>query len=105
LLNDIQTFEKEKQERKLNSVSLQLIAEKGAITEEEASSKVFKMVEHHRRELLRLVLLTEGSIIPEVCKNFFWMFGKIGYYLYSSIDEFTSPQQMKEDIQSLIYQP
>ncbi|KAK4435738.1 Cis-abienol synthase, chloroplastic [Sesamum alatum] len=105
LLNDIQTFEKEQKERKLNSVSLQLAAHKGAISEEDAISEIEKLVEYNRRKLLQLILQTEGSRMPKECKHVFWQSGKIGYYLYSHGDEFTSPQQMMEDAKSLIFQP
>ncbi|PIN17551.1 cis-abienol synthase [Handroanthus impetiginosus] len=105
LLNDIQTFKKEQQERKLNAVSLQQVADKGAISDDEAISKIQKMVEYHRRKLLKLILQTKGSIVPRECKHVFWKFCKIGYYLYSFVDEFTSPQQMMEDVKSLIFEP
>ncbi|KAG8375380.1 hypothetical protein BUALT_Bualt10G0094000 [Buddleja alternifolia] len=108
LLNDLQTFKKEQAERKLNSVSLQLLAahkEHKPISEDEAFSKIQNMVESNRRKLLHLILQTEGSVVPKECKEVFWKSCKIGYYLYSFVDEFTSPQQMMEDMKSIIYEP
>ncbi|KAI3468365.1 hypothetical protein Pfo_025028 [Paulownia fortunei] len=96
---------KEQQERKLNSVSLQQAAHKGAISEEEAISKIEKMIEYNRRKLLQMVYQRRGSIVPRECKDVFWKTLKIGYYLYTHGDEFTSPQEMMEDMKSLIYEP
>ncbi|KAI3468362.1 hypothetical protein Pfo_025025 [Paulownia fortunei] len=107
LLNDLQTFKKEQEERKLNSVSLLQAAHKyeGSIPEEEAISKIQKMVEHNRRKLLQMVYQKRGSIVPRKCKDVFLKTCNIGYYLYTRGDEFTSPQEMMEDMKSLIYQP
>nr|UXG91345.1 (+)-kaurene synthase [Callicarpa americana] len=105
LLNDLQTFEKEKKERKPNSVSLQQAAHKGAISEEDAISNIEKMVEYNRRKLLQMILQTKGSLVPKECKDVFWNTCKIAYYLYSHADEFTSPQQMMEDMKLLIHEP
>ncbi|KAL3818443.1 hypothetical protein ACJIZ3_004348 [Penstemon smallii] len=102
LRNDLQTFKREQDEKKLNSVNLQTAH--GAVSEEEAISNLTQMVEYNRQKLLQLVFQTQG-IIPRECKDVFWKTCKISYYLYSESDEFTSPQQMKEDIKSLIYQP
>ncbi|KAL7114983.1 hypothetical protein ACP275_04G155300 [Erythranthe tilingii] len=109
LLNDLQTFQKEQEERKINSVSILLKAEarnkdKGAVEEEQAVSKIQKMVEYNRRKLLQMVY-RRGTILPRKCKDVFSKTCKIGYYLYSAGDEFTSPQEMMEDMRSLIHQP
>nr|A0A075FBG7.1 RecName: Full=9,13-epoxylabda-14-ene synthase, chloroplastic; AltName: Full=Manoyl oxide synthase; AltName: Full=Miltiradiene synthase; Flags: Precursor [Marrubium vulgare]AIE77094.1 9,13-epoxy-labd-14-en synthase [Marrubium vulgare] len=106
LLNDVQTFKKERLENTINSVGLQLAAHKGerAMTEEDAMSKIKEMADYHRRKLMQIVY-KEGTVFPRECKDVFLRVCRIGYYLYSSGDEFTSPQQMKEDMKSLVYQP
>nr|UXG91344.1 miltiradiene synthase [Callicarpa americana] len=106
LLNDVQTFKKEREENKLNGVSLLQAARKDerAITEEEAISEIHEMVEYNRRKLMQMVYQRD-SIVPRKCKDVFLRTCRIGYYLYSSGDEFTSPQQMMEDMKSLIYEP
>ncbi|KAL0330186.1 UNVERIFIED_CONTAM: Cis-abienol synthase, chloroplastic [Sesamum radiatum] len=107
LLNDLQTFKKEEEERKLNSVILMQAAHKdgGGISEEDAIWEIKKIVEFNRRKLLQMVYQRNGSIVPRECKDIFWRTSKIAYYLYSSGDEFTSPQEMMEDMKSLIYKP
>nr|UVE15963.1 labd-13(16),14-diene-9-ol synthase [Leonurus japonicus] len=102
LLNDVQTFEKERLENTINSVDVQLAAHQG-ITEEEAIAKIKEMVEYHRRKLMQIVY-KEGTVFGRECKDVFLRVCRIGYYLYSG-DELTSPQQMKEDMKSLVYQP
>ncbi|KAL8536935.1 hypothetical protein ACS0TY_012211 [Phlomoides rotata] len=107
LLNDVQTFEKERLEKKsINSVCLQLAAQKGerAITEEEAMSKIKEMAAYHRRKLMQIVY-NEGTVFPRECKDVFLKTCRTGYYMYSSDDEFSSPQQMMEDMKSLVYEP
>ncbi|KAL8521792.1 hypothetical protein ACS0TY_012086 [Phlomoides rotata] len=105
LLNDVQTFEKERLENTINSVDVLLAAHKGerAITEEEAIAKVKEMVEYHRRKLMQIVY-KEGTVFPRECKDVFLRVCRIGYYLYSG-DQLISPQQTMEDMKSLVYEP
>ncbi|KAL8521794.1 hypothetical protein ACS0TY_012088 [Phlomoides rotata] len=97
---------KERLEKSINSVGLHLAAQKGerAITEEEAKSKIKEMAAYHRRKLMQIVY-NEGTVFPRECKDVFLKTCRTGYYLYSSDDEFTSPQQMMEDMKSLVYEP
>nr|APG42602.1 kaurene synthase-like 1 [Salvia divinorum] len=106
LLNDVQTFEKERKENTGNSVSLLLAANKddSAFTEEEANTKIKEMAECNRRKLMQIVYKT-GTLFPRKCKDMFLKVCRIGCYLYASGDEFTSPQQMMEDVKSLVYEP
>nr|UVC58054.1 KSL6 protein [Isodon rubescens] len=103
LLNDQQTFERERKERTTNSVTLLMDADQ--ISEEEAVSRIQKLIEHHTKELLKLVVQKEGSVLPRKCKDIFWNTNKVGYCLYRFSDEFTSPQQMKEDMKLLFHDP
>nr|QXT24225.1 miltiradiene synthase [Isodon lophanthoides var. gerardianus] len=106
LLNDVQTFEKERKENTGNSVSLLLAAHKDerAINEEEAIAKIKDLADYNRRKLMQIVYKT-GTIFPRKCKDMFLKVCRIGCYLYASGDEFTTPQQMMEDMKSLVYEP
>ncbi|XP_057799345.1 miltiradiene synthase KSL1, chloroplastic [Salvia miltiorrhiza] len=106
LLNDVQTFEKERKENTGNSVTLLLAANKddSSFTEEEAIRIAKEMAECNRRQLMQIVYKT-GTIFPRQCKDMFLKVCRIGCYLYASGDEFTSPQQMMEDMKSLVYEP
>nr|UVC58049.1 KSL11 protein [Isodon rubescens] len=103
LLNDKQSFERERKERTTNSVTLLMDADQ--ISEVEAVSRIQKLVEHHTKELLKLVVQKEGSVLPRSCRDIFWNTMKVGYYLYAFSDEVTSPQQLKEDMKLLFHDP
>ncbi|XP_012841016.1 PREDICTED: beta-phellandrene synthase (neryl-diphosphate-cyclizing), chloroplastic-like [Erythranthe guttata] len=102
--DDAINLDKEKEERRVNAVSI--LKESDDENEEMAVSKIEKLIEYNRRKLLRMVYKRE-TIVPRKCKDLFSEICKMGYYLYSSSggDEFTSPQQIMEDVKSLIHQP
>lgn len=75
------------------------------MSEQEAASNSQRMIEHHRKELLKLVVQTEGSVVPRMYKDVFWRMCDACYYSYTFTDEFTSPQQMKEDMKLLFHDP
>ncbi|KAL2517490.1 Ent-kaur-16-ene synthase [Abeliophyllum distichum] len=105
LLNDVRTFERERSERTLNSVSLLVLQSKGAITEEEAIAKVYEMIEQSKRKLLKTVLQTNGSLVPRECKNLFWYTANNCYYLYRQRDEFSSPRELRDHMNAVIFEP
>ncbi|KAF2304489.1 hypothetical protein GH714_032040 [Hevea brasiliensis] len=59
LLNDCVTVAREGAQGKLNSVSLAIVHGRGAVTEKEAQEEVTRLIESHRRELLRMVQQTK----------------------------------------------
>ncbi|KAK0594935.1 hypothetical protein LWI29_001930 [Acer saccharum] len=65
LLNDIQTFKRESKEGKLNAVSIQM---SHSVTAEEVIKKIRAQIDSERRELLRLVLRENGSIVRELAR-------------------------------------
>ncbi|RXH86679.1 hypothetical protein DVH24_021952 [Malus domestica] len=94
LLNDIQGFKRESAEGKLNAVSLAMIHGSG-ITEEEAINEMKNVIVSKRRELLRLVLLEKGSVVPRACKDLFWNMSKVLHLFYAKHDGFTAHDMMK----------
>ncbi|CAN6689101.1 unnamed protein product [Malus baccata var. baccata] len=94
LLNDIQGFKRESAEGKLNAVSLAMIHGSG-VTEEEAISEMKNVIVSKRRELLRLVLLEKGSVVPRACKDLFWNMSKVLHLFYAKHDGFTAHDMMK----------
>nr|UVC58053.1 KSL7 protein [Isodon rubescens] len=103
LLNDLQTFKKERDERKINSVIT--LMNSGGLSEEEAVSNILKMIDDQRKELLKLVVQREGSVFPKIVRDAFWRSCNISFYLYTFTDEFTLPLQMKEDMKLLLHDP
>ncbi|XP_048232203.1 ent-kaurene synthase TSP4, chloroplastic isoform X1 [Ricinus communis] len=105
LLNDRVTAKREFAQGKLNSVSLQVVGSNGAITEEEAKEEVTRIITSHRRELLRMVVQTEGSIVPKSCKNLFWTMSKLLHLFYMSEDGYSSPTKMLSAINAIVNEP
>ncbi|XP_071918528.1 class I diterpene synthase 2, chloroplastic isoform X2 [Coffea arabica] len=105
LLNDIQTQEKELEQRKPNIVSMHVARGNGVITMEEATTRIEETIERGRRQLLQMVLQTNGSQVPRVCKDFFWTTCKICFYLYKFTNEYDSPKEIVSDAKKIIYEP
>ncbi|GAB2247065.1 hypothetical protein Droror1_Dr00006947 [Drosera rotundifolia] len=89
LLNDVRGFEREAKEGKLNAVSLHM-SHGRADTIEEAVEGIKNMAVTKRRELLRLVLQREDSVVPWACKDLFWKMSKVLHLFYGEDDGFTS---------------
>ncbi|KAK1575940.1 hypothetical protein Q3G72_009632 [Acer saccharum] len=102
LLNDMQSFKRESEEGKLNAVSLHMIHSN--ITEEEVAAKMKVHIDSKRRELLRLVLQENGSIVPRACKDLFWKMSKVLHLFYIKDDGFTS-NEMINAVKEVIHQP
>ncbi|KAK9088194.1 hypothetical protein Scep_027276 [Stephania cephalantha] len=105
LLNDIQGFKRESKEGKLSAVSLFMIHDGSIVTEEEAVGKLMKVIECNRRELLRLVLQRNGSVVPKACKDVFWMMCRVVHLFYMNTDGFTSQTEMRSAIAAVLHQP
>lgn len=104
LLNDIQGFQRESAEGKLNAVSIQLLHSGGTINKEEAITKLWWLIDDKRRELLRLVLRGDGSVVPRECRDVFWKMCKVLHLFYVKDDGFNS-QEMESTVKALLYHP
>lgn len=105
LLNDIQGFEREAKEGKLNAVMLRIIERNGATTEEDVIGELKVEIEDTRRELLRSVLQRNGSVIPRDCKDLFWKMSKVLHLFYMKNDGFSSQHEMVGAVRSVIQEP
>ncbi|KAF5199661.1 Ent-kaurene synthase [Thalictrum thalictroides] len=105
LLNDNKTFQREDEQGKLNSVLLYAIHESGTVTEQEASEEISRIIDCNKRDLLKLVLQTTGSIIPKACKDLFWDAYRVTHLFYKKNDEFTSPVEMLNFANELFFEP
>ncbi|MED6113876.1 hypothetical protein PIB30_074926 [Stylosanthes scabra] len=104
LLNDINTYERESAEGKLNALGLRLIHGDRAITAEDATKEMKVIIEDKRRELLRLVLKEKGSVVPRECKELFWKMIKVLHLFYLKDDGFTS-LELHSTVNSVINEP
>lgn len=105
LLNDMQGFEREGKEGKLNSLSLHIHHSAGSVSEEEVKAKFRNIIDSGRTELLRLVVASEGSVVPRACKDLFWKMSRILHLFYMRTDGFTSPSEMVGAVNAVIKEP
>ncbi|KAG0503701.1 hypothetical protein HPP92_003773 [Vanilla planifolia] len=104
LLNDIQGFERDRAEGKLNSISLLVLHSNTSISEEEAKKQTRCVIDSIRGELLGLVL-QKGGMVPKACKELFWKMSKILHLFYKSTDGFSSPKEMVDAVHAVVHEP
>ncbi|XP_037486923.1 acyclic sesquiterpene synthase-like isoform X3 [Triticum dicoccoides] len=104
LLNDVQTYEREYKEGKLNSVSLLVLHSDGSVTIPEARRKLQKPIDTCRRDLLRLVL-KEDDAVPRPCKELFWNICKTCYFFYYQGDAFSCQEEKAGAVDAVIHDP
>uniref|UniRef100_A0ACD5UE39 Uncharacterized protein n=1 Tax=Avena sativa TaxID=4498 RepID=A0ACD5UE39_AVESA len=104
LLNDVQTYEREYNEGKINSVSLLVPQSGGSLTIAEARRELQKPIDTCKRDLLRLIL-KEDSVVPRPCKELFWNMCKTCYFFYSKGDAFSSSEEKAGAVNALIHEP
>ncbi|KAF2304470.1 hypothetical protein GH714_031870 [Hevea brasiliensis] len=105
LLNDCVTVAREGAQGKLNSVSLAIVHGRGAVTEKEAQEEVTRLIESHRRELVRMVQQTKGSVVPKDCKDLFWKMSKVLHLFCMGDDKYSSPHKMVSAVNEIINEP
>nr|QIA61390.1 terpene synthase 5 [Chiococca alba] len=105
LLNDMQGFEREKKAGKPNAVSIRISQNGDGITESAAFEEVKMELEDARRELLRLVVQKDGSVVPRACKDAFWSVSRMLHHFYFNNDGYTSEVEMVELVNSIIHEP
>uniref|UniRef100_A0A453CRM2 Terpene synthase metal-binding domain-containing protein n=3 Tax=Aegilops tauschii TaxID=37682 RepID=A0A453CRM2_AEGTS len=104
LLNDVQTYEREYIDGKINSVSLLVHHSGGSMTIPEARKELQEPIDTCRRDLLRLVL-KEDSVMPRLCKELFWKMCKTCYFFYYQGDAFSSPEEKVGAVDAVIHEP
>ena len=74
-------------------------------TEEEARKEIMREIDSHRRELLRVVQQTKGSVVPRAFKEFFWKANSVYQIFYNGTDGFSSKEDMVGFINSVVHEP
>ncbi|KAM0916838.1 hypothetical protein ACQ4PT_009874 [Festuca glaucescens] len=103
LLNDVQTYEREYKEGKLNSVSLLVLQSGGSMTISDARKELRRPIDKCRRDLLRMVL-REDSVVPTPCKQLFWNMCKTCHFFYFRGDAFSSPKEKAGAVDAVIHE-
>uniref|UniRef100_I1PPT7 Terpene synthase N-terminal domain-containing protein n=1 Tax=Oryza glaberrima TaxID=4538 RepID=I1PPT7_ORYGL len=104
LLNDVQSYEREGSQGKLNSVSLLALHSGGSVSMEEAVKQIQRPIEKCRRELLKLVV-SRGGAVPRPCRELFWSMCKVCHFFYSGGDGFSSPTAKAGAVDAVIHEP
>ncbi|KAJ6792690.1 ent-kaur-16-ene synthase, chloroplastic isoform X1 [Iris pallida] len=105
LINDMHTFEREEKEGKLNSVTLRVHHSRGCTSVDEAKREIEGEIDSGRTELLKMVLQSEGSMVPRACKDVFWAMHRVLNLVYMRTDGFTSQKEMLAGVRAVIHEP
>lgn len=97
-------LQRELKDGKLNALSLYIMNNGGETTAEAAILEMKSWIERERRELLRLVLEENKSVLPKACKELFWHMCTVVHLFYSNDDGFTS-QDLFGVVNAIIHQP
>ncbi|KAL5579370.1 hypothetical protein UlMin_011812, partial [Ulmus minor] len=102
LLNDTQSYEREKDEGKVNSVLLYL-ENNSEVDMEESIAGLRKMVDKKKEELLEHVLMDGINDLPKSWRQLHLSFLKIYQMFYNVSNRYDSDTEMVEDIKKAIY--
>jgi len=102
LLNDLQTYEREEEQGKTNSVLLLARRHGGSI--EAARAEVRSTVAASRRELLRLVV-RDGGVMPRLVRQQFWNVCKLAHKTYRVEDGFASTRETMHAANAVVHEP
>ncbi|PWZ25715.1 hypothetical protein Zm00014a_036415 [Zea mays] len=104
LLNDLQSYEREKEQGKVNSVLLLLALEEEGGSIEAVKREVRRAIEASRIQLLRLVLRNESEV-PWPCRQVFWNICKVVHQFYVHVDGYASAKQMMHAGNAVVHHP
>jgi len=102
LLNDLQTYVREEEQGKTNSVLLLARCHGGTI--EAAKAEVRSTIAASRRELLRLVV-RDGGAVPRPVRQEFWNICKVAHLLYKDDDGFASTRETIHAANAVVHEP
>lgn len=85
-------------------MSLCILHGEGAISKEDAIREIRRTIDDNRRELLRMVLQGEGSVVPKDCREVFWKMSKVLHLFYMKEDGFTS-NDMAGAVKAVLHDP
>jgi len=102
LLNDLQSYEREKDQGKINSVLLLAGHLGGSV--EAAKAELRSVIAASRRALLRM-LVRDGGEVPWQCRREFWNISKVVHLIYMEVDGYASPKEMMRASNEVMIEP
>ncbi|XP_059435952.1 S-linalool synthase-like [Corylus avellana] len=104
LLNDVQSYQKEKDEGKVNSVLLYL-QENPEAGIEDSIAFVREILDKKKKEFLQHVLMDGYSDLPKPCKHLHLSCLKVFQMFFNSTNRYDSNTKMLQDINKAFYLP
>ncbi|XP_058073244.1 (E,E)-geranyllinalool synthase-like isoform X3 [Magnolia sinica] len=104
LLNDIQSYQKEEADGKMNIVLLYMKENPGAHIKDSIAG-IRKILDVKKKELLELVLMDDSSNMPKACKQLHLSCLKVFQMFFNSNNGYDSPTEMQDYINKAIYDP
>ncbi|KAJ7968503.1 Terpene synthase [Quillaja saponaria] len=104
LLNDMQSYQKEKEEGKVNSV-LAFMIENSEAEIEDSIAHVREILDKKKKELLEHVLMDGFTDLPKPCKDLHLSCLKVFQMFFNSTNRFDSNTEVLRDIKKAIYFP
>ncbi|KAI3764336.1 hypothetical protein L2E82_14343 [Cichorium intybus] len=89
---------------KLNAVALYMSDENSGNVKEEVVEEMKTLTESQRKEMMKLVLETKGSVVPRACKDVFWNMCNVLNLFYATDDGFTG-NAILDVVKEIIYEP
>ncbi|KAA8515303.1 hypothetical protein F0562_018467 [Nyssa sinensis] len=104
LLNDIQSYQKEQEVGKMNSVMIYL-SENPQADIEDSVAYVRKILDEKKKELVEQALMDGFSGLPKPCRHLHLSFLKVFQMFFHSSNVFDSKADLLQDIMKAIYVP
>ncbi|KFK40733.1 hypothetical protein AALP_AA2G034100 [Arabis alpina] len=104
LLNDLQSYQKEQKQGKLNSVLLHMRTRSG-LEIEDSLGHIEKIIESKRKEFLEHVLVDGLSDLPKSCKEIHISCCKVFEMFFNKKNRYDSDTEMLQEIKKALYDP
>ncbi|XP_019085664.1 PREDICTED: (E,E)-geranyllinalool synthase-like, partial [Camelina sativa] len=104
LLNDLQSYQKEREQGKINSVLLHL-KNHPDLEIEDSIAHIEKIIDSKRKELLEHVLVDGLSDLPKPCKEIHLSCCKVFEMFFNKKNRYDSDTEMLQDIKKALYDP
>ncbi|CAA7029667.1 unnamed protein product [Microthlaspi erraticum] len=104
LLNDLQSYQKEQEQGKINSVLVHMRSH-CSLEIEDSISYIQKIIDSKRREFVEHALMDEFSDLPKPCKDIHMSFCKVYEMFFNKKNRYDSDTEMLQDIKKALYEP
>ncbi|KFK22220.1 hypothetical protein AALP_AAs67262U000200 [Arabis alpina] len=104
LLNDLQSYQKEQEQGKINSVLLHMKSHCGSKIED-SIAYIENIIDSKRKEFMEHVLMDEFSDLPKPCKDIHLSFCKVFEMFFNKKNRYDSDTEMLQDIKKALYDP